>query len=1602
MRLLQVAVTAAGHHWSAEVPDMPSAGGAVLQRVRGSALKWRAGASDQIVISGDMPMARSLMVSVTSPFNPPVGPRDTMGGSDTSEMWSGIGIMVPGTYQVCWCGDGLGDCDSNEDFIVWAGTIVVSGPTPGVVQEHKCIAGVTCTVQMTGSGLSDFDRIRIISGWQECGYASMTSDVLQGAAGKRSSGDASISRYGGVILGRQGLFKVCWCGSKTASCATEDFNMYVGNLTVGGPQQGRVDNPPIGMPFSYAVEGWGLSDTDRIRIVNADVRCASSDAATMSPGVEAESALFGPPTTVSGPEPTNRTSVRWSNILITQMAEYRVCWCARFTGGCQTGANFALDIGMISPRGAANTTKIAAIPGRPFALVVKAMPGSTLSITDRMRIVDRQLSRGECGVSGTSTHAPAVSALVCWPTCVNSSRNSAPRLGPGNASETWDPILIMDNGLFDICWCSSGLGGCDSDADFSYKVGEIVSAGVSVGHKWSCAAYLPCFLEVPITGGVTVDDMVQLVPAGNSVKCGSTQQSDGSSFTRGTRVTGFKSVNSAGASVMVFEFGNPQGTGIFQACYCQGPVCRQPQVSDMDFFQRAGEVTVSGIQDNDAYHKCYLRGDCPLVIKGTGLRAQDAVMLYDIQDSCGQSGDPVDFSSDGPTFYTSAGDRMFIGALAGVTNDGVESWKFDLGSPNLVGRKRLCYCSQSRAGGGMCRYRADFDQPAGEIYVRGSEFNAEVRCNQGEPCRITVRGHAFDRSDRILLLKDGPNRTCGMANPDYWGVNPDIIIPDLWAATYNLISVREPGSYLVCYCAYIFGSETCVAPTAALPPYQRYPHQIGSLRVTGSILALRKVGSTPQSALPAAPFAASVEVDAMNSGLKFTCVATSRAAPDGFIPMKSDLLNCSMDVMVLSERQKLMPRCWGISTTPSAVPAIGPNLVHVPLFMSADALKTTVNLHVWCFGSAMCSNDRCVMPADSEGLSLPLTSGLQTTTAVWSATVGTPFGLRVQLGSDFDLGAEWPRVKIISSGEACDRTLLHSSVSGLACVASGVGKCEPGPSASLSTVSWGAGREIVWDNVKVSKADAYDVCYCDRHYDLTCVAWQRIGILVVKGPLNAGSYQYWGNPGEQFQISLQGSGLAVADRLRVVKQAARCTDQFDGYSANNLAPTTVPPTPATTTSTAPNSSNGTGSRRLQLNTDWRSGSAAFANGSVANFYGQIDGIGDYRVCWCGGAGRSCQQPAEFTVDLGTLKVAVKKACVVTAWWVVKQCNVECGGGQVSSRRGITSQAEGGGTPCPSEQELYKLEQCNMEPCPLARVDVAFTEPAKVFAGGAGFQINVEGDWLDPAADRVVLIAEGDRCGKTEVHFGGASCAQDGATGRRLVCGDGITSIRVAKAGRYRLCVCDASGAFVRSADGTQNISTGSFEAAGITGMGCATPNLYTLEPSAGSVLVIEEYVPASATSTKDEALSAAAIAGVTGAVGLILLTAGMGTCWWVRKRSKAHAQKVMDEAAAEQQAAAQKAQGAGGMDPQMLQWYESYYQSLGYPPGTATQADEWLGVKSVWHSKSVTSSGDAFPNYIAVKGSHSAAIIVNMRNEWATATVVVQKELMIVDMSAHA
>ncbi|CAD7969767.1 unnamed protein product [Amoebophrya sp. A25] len=608
----------------------------------------------------------------------------------------------------------------------------------------------------------------------------------------------------------------------------------------------------------------------------------------------------------------------------------------------------------------------------------------------------------------------------------------------------------------------------------------------------------------------------------------------------------------------------------------------------------------------------------------------------------------------------------------------------------------------------------------------------------------------------------------------------------------------------------------------------------------------------------------------------------------------------------------------------------------------------------------------------------------------------------------------------------CNKFQLTVGVkAGLQCGTRGTSKCEP---AGVHDVVSGT---IEWPNIEITQAGMFDMCYCDRHRDNTCLNWVTVGELKVDGPLPNPPTQ-WANPGVTSKFDIHGIELSSRDRIHIIGSTFSCGNPTNANSAalneataNSTlrrhlqaqadkeargvvhAISTVAAAAATPSSFAKKSGGGirkanaegaiaseVSAERRGLGLIWTSSVPIKQNSSYLQYEVTLPTEARYKMCYCPGSLKSCSSHSDFGVFAGYLEVAQRVDCELSDFWIVEACDKPCGGGTKKKRRRVVQQPRGGGTACPSNAEVLISEICNSDPCPLLRVSQMSAiiggnviGSPDVPAGASGqavvspgtrvymnevFQLKLRGEFLEPEADRVLFIDAGASCGSTQQldprNLGGATCDFVGSTMEQMVCGDGQNSIRLESAGRARVCICDASAAMMRNADGSGFMIAGALEMEGTFGAGCDDPRYYLL---GGQVIDVINRGAYTEEGVLVGGMAPGLFAFLMVLLSLFVLTP-MGYFSWKKYKNQIEAKYVKhvdpfmpfnskpEDAAMGGQpgpitgTAPEKKPGliaraknllglTDGKDElsaddehqAMLLAWDEYYQSLGYPPGTA-------------------------------------------------------------------
>ena len=208
------------------------------------------------------------------------------------------------------------------DFKVVLGEIVIAGPYP----DHAltCVQGMPCAVDIAGVELEDGDRallarINASAPTAAKGCEGMEYYISERALRGGTRYSFGMTRFAAPI----GDYTVCWCRPPKPGASYSapwfkcddpaDFNIVLGQLTVGGPTPNQVKSCVIGQRCSISLEGTELSAGDQLMIL---------DTCGIGYGVNGM-----PNNGVSGPA-DNRGQVNWGAGIVTSSGgKYRMCWC---------------------------------------------------------------------------------------------------------------------------------------------------------------------------------------------------------------------------------------------------------------------------------------------------------------------------------------------------------------------------------------------------------------------------------------------------------------------------------------------------------------------------------------------------------------------------------------------------------------------------------------------------------------------------------------------------------------------------------------------------------------------------------------------------------------------------------------------------------------------------------------------------------------------------------------------------------------------------------------------------------------------------------------------------------------------------------------------------------------------------------------------------------------------------------------------------------------------------------------------------------------------------------------------------------------------------
>lgn len=168
--------------------------------------------------------------------------------------------------------------DTHLDARLFIGKFSVSGPHTG---PQDCTLGTACTWQLTGYGLSNSNRIRVIKVTSTCASSPVpaaTSEFTNWDGTLSTTVSTSPQTYSEftITAGPIGTeHRICWGYDPATVPHQDEWNMDVGEFSVYGPIPAAV-NCTLGWVCSFQLSGLKLANTNKVRVLHSTSACGQS------------------------------------------------------------------------------------------------------------------------------------------------------------------------------------------------------------------------------------------------------------------------------------------------------------------------------------------------------------------------------------------------------------------------------------------------------------------------------------------------------------------------------------------------------------------------------------------------------------------------------------------------------------------------------------------------------------------------------------------------------------------------------------------------------------------------------------------------------------------------------------------------------------------------------------------------------------------------------------------------------------------------------------------------------------------------------------------------------------------------------------------------------------------------------------------------------------------------------------------------------------------------------------------------------------------------------------------------------------------------------
>lgn len=182
----------------------------------------------------------------------------------------------PGSgYRLCWSGtpSQTPPLKVNTDYNIDAGLFTLNGPAQS---NHECVLTLSCSITLTGSGLSITQGLLLLEEGSACGSAASLASASGGDWANPVASTTGSFSFGKSTVGLpKSSYVICWAAGPSTQT---DYTIPVGTLQLGGPNLLAGSSCVKGENCVITLTGIAFASTNKLLVVDIGSACGSSAA----------------------------------------------------------------------------------------------------------------------------------------------------------------------------------------------------------------------------------------------------------------------------------------------------------------------------------------------------------------------------------------------------------------------------------------------------------------------------------------------------------------------------------------------------------------------------------------------------------------------------------------------------------------------------------------------------------------------------------------------------------------------------------------------------------------------------------------------------------------------------------------------------------------------------------------------------------------------------------------------------------------------------------------------------------------------------------------------------------------------------------------------------------------------------------------------------------------------------------------------------------------------------------------------------------------------------------------------------------------------------